>query len=93
MEESRSPSSLPGEGHKPGDHFMAGERGKGQRGDELLGRFGHHYVHIQRLALQGSHHFGRLISGNATRDTDRDLHSDDCTTGGGEAIGLDLLVE
>src|ERR1700734_3891854 len=64
---------------------MAGERGKGQRGDELLGRFRHHDVHIQRLALQGSHQFGRFISGNAPRDTDSDLHSVDCTTGAWES--------
>src|ERR1700733_4753967 len=63
---------------------MAGERGEGKRGNELLGRLRHHHVHIQRLALQGSHQFSRLISGNASGDTDRDLHSDDCTTGVGK---------
>ena len=73
-------------GPEAGDHFVAGERGEGQGGDELLGRFGHHHVHIQRLALQGSHDFGRLISGNATRDTDSDLHSVDCTTEAGQLI-------
>jgi hypothetical protein len=66
---------------KPGDHFMAGERSKGERGNEPLGRFRHHHVDIERLALQGTYKLRRLIRGDPPRNTNRNLHSDDCNPG------------
>ena len=60
---------------------MAGKRSKGERGDEPLSRFRHHHVDIERLALQGTYKLRRFIGSDAPRNTNRNLHSDDCNSG------------
>jgi len=66
---------------KAGDHFVPGERGKGERLDEFLRRCRHHHVHFHRLALQGAHQFGRFVRGDASGDAHGDSHDVDCSAG------------
>ena len=64
-----------GIGPQAGDDFVSGERGEGERLDELFRRFGHDDVNIERVLLQGAHQLRCFVSGDSAGDADCDLHT------------------
>ena len=71
MAEARLPSGDFRRRPQAGDDFVSGERGEGERLDELLRRLGHDHVNIERLLLQGAHQLRCLVSGDAAGDPNR----------------------
>ena len=64
-----------GRGPEAGDDLLSGERGEGERLDELPGCLGHDYVDIERVLLERTDQFCRLVSGDSAGDADCDLHA------------------
>ena len=65
------------DGEQVGQHLAAGERGEGQRPDELLRGRGHDRLHLVALLHQQARQFGGLISRDAAADAQDDLHRSD----------------
>ena len=57
-----------------GDDLLAGERGEGQRADELLRRGGHDDLHAHAALLQLANDFGGLVGGDAAAYAQCDFH-------------------
>ncbi len=57
-----------------GDDFVSGERGKGERLHKPGGRFGHHHMHFERLALQFTDEFRGFVSCDPARNADSYPH-------------------
>src|ERR1700678_2577755 len=58
-----------------GDDFLPGQCSKGKRGDEFLGRAGHHGLHVQLFLLQAPHQFGGFVRRHSSGDPQRDFHA------------------
>jgi len=58
-----------------GNHFVAGEGGKGKWLDELARGLGHDHVDFKGLVLQGAYQLGRLVRGNSAGDAHRYSHA------------------
>ncbi len=56
-----------------GDDLVAGERGEGERFDELFGGAGHHDVDVERVLLQGADELGGFVGGDAAGNAEGDL--------------------
>ncbi len=57
-----------------GDDLLAGQRGEGQRADELLRRGGHDDLHAHAALLQVADNLGGLVGGDAAAHTQCDFH-------------------
>ncbi len=63
------------DGEQIGEHLAAGERGEGQRPDELLRGRGHDGLHLVALLHQQARQLGGLIGRDAAADAQDDLHA------------------
>ena len=68
-----------GRGPQAGDDFVSGERGEGERLNELFRRLGHDHVNIESMLLQGADQLCCLVGGDAAGDANRDLHISNIT--------------
>ena len=71
--ESRLGCSVAGAEHA-GDDLLAGERGEGERADELLRCGGHDDLHAHVALLQLADDLGGLVGGDAAAHTQCDFH-------------------
>ena len=79
------------------EHGPPGQRLHGDGGDELHGRIGHDHLHAGPLFDQCAAQLGRLVAGNAARQTQNDVfsvkvfHARQCSSSG-VAARLELVV-
>ena len=63
------------DGEQVGEDLAAGERGEGERADELLRGRGHHDLHLVALLHQQARQFRGFVSRDAAADAEDDVHT------------------